>query len=558
MSGYSSDDENGLANQSFTNFNGSNGNKQSTVIPQSGSSRTNNELTKYKDILYQLSLLQTIDQNRKEDKKLLSVQEQAAEQKERTKINDLFAQAKYLIENDKDKYSKEEFAVAYLMLPAAYFGNRDTIEYLLENHLEKLTKYIDLSDAVFWATYNVHDTALALLLDNSAVLKTVIEKCPKKLGNLICRAANNNHNKVLGLLVSKDILEQLRYNSKESKEVFDKIKDHLTALNNDQYEDVSQEVKDIIEQYLKTIEEINRYPEVLEALKKLSNQSTPDQDEINKKFAEAINLANKNNVNYQQDNYTLLELAAYFDKDEIIKNLLTNHLETLKEEPEQLGYAIIAAAYNGHHKALGLLLNNQAVLKTVIDRRPGTLGQAIAWAAEEGHHLAVKPLITKDILEKLQKQCRVTFQDLEESLNIFKDNNDLTKEVKTVVTEGLKNIKELRNRKTAKAAVAAGGVVAGGAASVVGGTFVSALLAKKGLNLVKDTRLVTNHLLPAFNKVNDQLIKISSKLDLNKLAKAFTDPKIAALMIGMSAILGVISSIVAGVGAHKAQKMLLF
>jgi hypothetical protein len=61
-------------------------------------------------------------------------------------------------------------------------------------------------------------------------------------------------------------------------------------------------------------------------------------------------------------------------------------------------------------------------------------------------------------------------------------------------------------------------------------------------------------LLPAFNKVNDQLMKISSKLDLNKLAKAITNPKVATLMVGVLAILGAISSAL-GVGAiaHKKQ-----
>jgi hypothetical protein len=49
-------------------------------------------------------------------------------------------------------------------------------------------------------------------------------------------------------------------------------------------------------------------------------------------------------------------------------------------------------------------------------------------------------------------------------------------------------------------------------------------------------------------------MKISSKLDLNKLAKAMANPKVTGLMIGVLAILGAISSAL-GVGAiaHKAQ-----
>jgi ankyrin repeat protein len=442
------------------------------MVKSSGDDKrqVNSKLT-YEEVLNELVALRSKVEDRTEK---LSVQEQAAEQKE---INNLFEQAKNKVNNDN--VNKQDKGYRLLEL-AAKLGKDEIIQHLLTNHLESLKEEPEQLDwAIYWA-------------------------------------ADNGHHQALKLLVTKDILEQLRYNSKESKEVFGTIKNGLTDFKNDEDAGVSQEVKGIITQALATIEEINRYPEVLEDLEALSNQEQLDQGEINKKFAEAINLANKNNVNYQQDNYTLLELAAKLGNIDTVNYLLEKHLETLKEEPDQLGSSIYEAADNGHDKTLKLL-------------------------------------VTKDILKQLQKQSPKTLQEFEESLNDLKKHEDITPAVQKVVSEGLKNINELRNRKTVKTALVAGGVVAGGAAAVVGATFVSALLAKKGLNLVKDTRLVTNHLLPAFNKVNDQLMRISSKLDLNKLAKAFTDPKIAALMVGMSAILGVISSIVAGVGAHKKQ-----
>jgi hypothetical protein len=267
------------------------------------------------------------------------------------------------------------------------------------------------------------------------------------------------------------------------------------------------------EKVLKQLAEL--YGRVKNRISQLSEQ---EQQQINDLLAQTSELIKNDKDNqYSQIEVAILILpAAAFGKRDTIEYLLENHHEALLGKPENLSYAIYWAARNGHDKTLELL-------------------------------------VTKDILGKLQKQSPKILQEIEKRLNEREKSKYITPAVQKVVTEGLKNIKELKNRKTVKTALVAGGVVAGGAASVVGGTFVGALLAKKGLNLVKDTRLVTNHLLPAFNKVNDQLIKISSKLDLNKLAKAFTDPKIAALMIGMAAILGVISSIVAGVGAHKKQ-----
>jgi hypothetical protein len=218
--------------------------------------------------------------------------------------------------------------------------------------------------------------------------------------------------------------------------------------------------------------------------------------------------------------------------------------------------AIKFAAENGHHQALGLLLNtsdflNQLLLTWNLNLN---LDTAVEQTAKKSHYQALNVLLTKNILQKLSYYSPKEFYSIKKQLNEWKKGDN--EQLKNIADTTLKTIKEIKNekyRKTVKTAVVAGGVVAGGAAAVVGGTFVGALLAKKGIKLIKDTRLVTSCLLPLFNATNKLLMKISPKLDLNNLAKALTNPKIAGLVVGVIAILGVISSIVAGVVHHTLQ-----
>jgi ankyrin repeat protein len=497
----STPNSNDIAEESVDDIDGNSDNKQ-----LSNEAQNNPELTEYQQVLDKLQELLVKVEDRTDQ---LSAKEQEAEQQQ---INDLFAQAQEKLNDNihNVNYQDQDYQQSLIEL-AAYFGNIDTITILLgEKHLETLKqKPYQLGWAIRNAAYHGHDEALELLLEAPDVRDAVIEKCSIKLGWAIRYAARNGHHKALNLLLDKpEVL----------KKVIDNCPYHLgraiySAAKNGQH----QSLKYLLDNpaALKTV--IENFPD---------------------KLGEAI------------------DAAAYNGHDQALEHLLNNPnvLKTVIENsPDKLGEAIDAAAYNGHDEALELLLEAPGVRDAVIEKCPKQLGSAIYYAAFWNHDKSLELLVTKNILEKLQKQSPKTLQEIEKNLNEREKAQHITPAVQKVVTEGLKNIKELKNRKTVKTALVAGGVVAGGAASVVGGTFVGALLAKKGLNLVKDTRLVTNHLLPAFNKVNDQLMKISSKLDLNKLAKAFTDPKIAALMIGMAAILGVISSIVAGVGAHKKQ-----
>jgi hypothetical protein len=72
-------------------------------------------------------------------------------------------------------------------------------------------------------------------------------------------------------------------------------------------------------------------------------------------------------------------------------------------------------------------------------------------------------------------------------------------------------------------------------------------------NKIKNCSLVTNYLVPAFNKINNKFTKIFPKHDLNKLAQALTNPKIERLIVKMIAILGVIVSIGAGLVTYRKQ-----
>jgi ElaB/YqjD/DUF883 family membrane-anchored ribosome-binding protein len=308
------------------------------------------------------------------------------------------------------------------------------------------------------------------------------------------------------LLLTKDILEKLRYHSEESKKVFDDIKNNLTDLITAQ--DVTAEVKEIADKALKTIDDIEQYPAILENLEKL-RYTLQDSNKIDELFAKAIKkaieLVNNNNVHYEHSKKSLIEFAAEFGNVKTINYLLEKQLETLKEKPAQLESAIYFAAVDNHQKALELLLSNDKIINAIIK----SSGK-----------------------DNLKDALEARFEDKKDQLDHVVKTRD--------------NLVRNRNIKT----VAIAGVVG---AAVAGGTFVGALVAKKGLNLFKDTILVTNCLLPAFNKVNDQLMKISSKLDLNKLAKAITNPKVATLMVGVLAILGAISSAL-GVGAMAYRK----
>jgi hypothetical protein len=294
----------------------------------------------------------------------------------------------------------------------------------------------------------------------------------------------------------------------------------------------------------------------LKALKRLGQ--SPQSTDLKKWFNLAIKTVDKKHVNEQdyETCYSLIEFASMHGHTYTIKHLLKHFPVELLNYPWRLKAAIIFAAKNGHHEALQTLINNQDVINKLLKDYHINLNldMAVEVAATMGHHQALNILLTKNILQNLSYYSPTEFNSIEKQLNKWQKGGN--KKFKNTADTALKTIREIKNERnynTAKAAIVTG-VLAGLATTIVGGTFVGVLLTKKVQNLFKDNRLVFNYLLPLFNKINNQLMEISPKLDLNNLAKTLANPKIAGLMIGIIvAFVAIGSALVAFVKAQKAQ-----
>jgi F0F1-type ATP synthase membrane subunit c/vacuolar-type H+-ATPase subunit K len=149
------------------------------------------------------------------------------------------------------------------------------------------------------------------------------------------------------------------------------------------------------------------------------------------------------------------------------------------------------------------------------------------------------------------------------------DTEDLIPESSAVnhdadIRRALKLLEGLDTRKTEdgipkstnnlKTVAIAGGLGAAVGLGTIAGAFTAKLLASRSTIVKNYISLVINCFLPFFNETNNLLRQISPNLDLNKFSKAITDPKVAALIVGVIAGLGAISSaLAAGAIAHKVQ-----
>jgi uncharacterized FlaG/YvyC family protein len=250
-----------------------------------------------------------------------------------------------------------------------------------------------------------------------------------------------------------------------------------------------------------------------------------------------------------------IEAAAKKGHDQTLGLLLNKPAvlnKIIKECPEYLGLAIEAAVKKGHDQTLGLLLNKPAVLKKVINEHQIYLILAIKFTAEANHQKSLELLLSNDkIINAIIKYSEEKNLASALSKSNFFGFIKVEPETANKIVSTRKDIVTKRNITT--------GIVAGIAGSTVGlgtiaGAFTAKLLASRSTMVKNCISLVVNCFLPIFNTINKLLMKISSKLDLNKLAKAMTNPKTAGLMIGVLAIFGAISSAL-GVGAiaHKKQ-----
>jgi TusA-related sulfurtransferase len=604
MSDYSfSSDEEYNDDQLHTNFVSSRNNKHSKHEGQ-----TNNGLTEYEKVLVKLeNLFNKVTQRTDQ----LSAKEQQAEQKQ---INDLFAQVITNLNADETTQRKETLInqenLSGIIKLAAYFGNTKTITVLLEKHQEALikdeaealtfaimyaahqdkTETLNLllnnlavmetvinQDAKVLAKYitdtaeNGPEKALRVLLNNDAIFNKVLSQCPRKLVDAITSTVNNDQKEAYGysnckqnleLLLSKDVLEKIRYYSPDSKTAFDDIVEVLKYYKDNKYFNVMSSsfygkgvssnveesvVKVIATETLATIDEIEQYPEVLKEIETLSTQEQPDKTAIDKKFEEARKLVTNNNINYEHSEKNLMELSIDFNNTDTIKHLLENHFDKLKEKPIDLGYSIEYSASKGHIEALTTLLTTRGVLDTVINKCPGKLVNAIEAAAQAEKTKVLELLLSNDkIINAIIKDSGK--DNLKDALDQgFEGNKDKVADI--IATRNQIVLK--RNITTGIGAGIAGSAVGLG---TIAGAFTAKLLASKSTTVKNCISLVVNCFLPIFNATNNLLMKISPKLDLNNLAKALSNPIVTGLIVGVIAIVGAItSSIVAGVGAHKKQ-----
>jgi hypothetical protein len=278
--------------------------------------------------------------------------------------------------------------------------------------------------------------------------------------------------------------------------------------------------------------------------------SEQEQDQINDLFGKAIDLIKQNNQDVNEKDWTLLGstllvFAAYFHKHEIIEYLMTNCLEKITEEPIQLCQAIYWTVKNGQDQTLKLLVTKDILEKLWAQSKEFTglernnvskitfkqikkgleqyskgdneqlnilVAQALATIADiEMGKVNLQPNIPVIISSTANANSATNTKNTQASTssttqhsmlprvgntnidngqpqktaNVTTNNNTIGGTKKSIKPRGKKLTKKI-SRKTL--------LIAGGTGTIVaGGTFVGALLAKKGINhLLKDTKLVTN------------------------------------------------------------------
>jgi hypothetical protein len=350
--------------------------------------------------------------------------------------------------------------------------------------------------------------------------------------NWVC---DDKNAEAMKLLLTEEVLQKLR--AKPDNREFYSIENNLKELQKCD----KKEIKDIAIKGLETINQI-KYQAALQDLSKLNPETSVDLNKANVLLLEARESVTTKNVNKTfKNSYSLLVCAAHFGNVDTIKCLLSDSelFDTLKKMPMQLADAIKIADIYYQNRAFKLLIKQSGILGTIID------------AAKKGEVNPLKLCVESKItLKKIMYISPKGFKDIESALNNLSKSKSKSPEVRTFTTEALKTIREIkneRNRNAAKAAIVTG-VLTGVTINIVGGTFVGALLAMKVQNLFKDTRLVFNYLLPLLNKINNLLMKISPKLDLNNLAKT------PGLMIGIiAAFIAIGSALVEGAKAYNQQ-----
>jgi hypothetical protein len=264
----------------------------------------------------------------------------------------------------------------------------------------------------------------------------------------------------------------------------------------------------------------------------------------------------------QQFGWAIRHAAKYGRLEELKKLLKDKNIlnKVIVKCPTQLGWAVYEAVKNKHHASLDELLNNEAVINAITTKHTDILGSSVYYVVENKDDEELKLITTNQtILEAINQKSPEIFKEIQQKIKEVKNKptsttsaGDASKSKNT--TPSLEENAPKSTRKWGATFKAARPflIAAGVAASVITGGFAAMLLASR-IHKVKNCSLVANFLVPAFNKMNNQLIKISPKLDLNELTKVLSNPKLAALMIGITALLGIMTAMVAGVSAHSKQ-----
>jgi hypothetical protein len=163
-------------------------------------------------------------------------------------------------------------------------------------------------------------------------------------------------------------------------------------------------------------------------------QSKQMQKQINALFEQAIILIK------QDSDLSLITFAAFFGNVRTINYLLTNYLDILKKQQNNLSSAILWVVEKNHYEALQLLLSNQDVLNIIINKCPNNLAEAIKKTANIGHIKSLKLLLTSITRSKVTTQiCAILNNALNDIAIKHGTNSDIYKIVALYVDVTTKN-----------------------------------------------------------------------------------------------------------------------